>query len=91
MSTRITENQLQHLVGRINTVTGAALEPYTGPKPNALNYHISFAYGGVSLHQMGANGSGTRDVFGCGHVPKPYLYDLMHAYLSGLTAETLED
>ena len=81
---RITEKQLQSTADRINTVGGHPLEPYTGNKPNALNYHLSFAYGGVSLHQMGA-GSGTRDVFSCGHVPKRALYDLMHAYLSGLT------
>lgn len=87
MSTRITEKQLQLVVDRINALTNAASEPYTDRKPNALNYHLSRAYGGWSLHQMGANGSGTRDVFGCGHVPKRYLYDLMHAYLTGLTAE----
>lgn len=90
MASRITEKQLQYLVDRINTLTGAALEPYTGSQPNALNYHLSGAYGGWSLHQMGANGSGTRDVFSCGHVPKHYLYDLMHAYLNGLTAERKE-
>ena len=86
MSTRITEKQLQSVVDRINTVTGTALEPYTNGKPNALNYHLSYAYGGVSLHQMCAEGGGTRNVLGCGHVPKHYLYDLMHAYLAGLTS-----
>ena len=82
---RITEKQLQLLVDRINTACGHPLAAYSGGQPNALNYHLSFAYGGVSLHQMGANGGGTRDVFSCGHMPKRNLYDLMSAYLSGLS------
>jgi hypothetical protein len=49
---------------------------------NVGNYHLSHAYGGVSLHQMSNLGGGVRDVFSCGHVPKRNLCDRMFAFLA---------
>lgn len=90
MSNRITERQLQAVVDRINRETKKPNEPYTlvggEYKANPGNYHLSQQYGGNSLHQMLAGDGGVRDVFGCGHMPKRELFDLMHAFLAGLSA-----
>ena len=98
---RITDANLQALVDRINRETGMPMKSYDVPKndaehamyrgarvPQAGNYHLSWAYGGVSLHRMSlAPGcSGISDVFSCGHVKKRELYDMMHAFLRGLDA-----
>lgn len=89
MATRITEKDLQSACDRISRVCGTPLTPYSKSadgtfSPNGSAYFIDFAYGGASLHQMMPTGTGERDVFGCGHVPKRDLYMRMHAYLAGL-------
>lgn len=91
MSNRVTEKQLQAIVDRINTVTKSPIQPYSKnkkgmPFSNIGNYHLSHAYGGVSLHRMVNECGGVDDVFRCGHVPKRVLADLMHAFLSGIEA-----
>ncbi len=89
--TRISKDDLERLVRFINERTGHATEPYTKVngeyKPNAGNYHLSGAYGGYSLHQMCSTGSGTSDVFRCGHVAKRDLYNRMSAFHDGLAVE----
>jgi len=84
----ITEKHLKSVVDRINRVTNSPLEPYTrdGDKftANIGNYHLSFAYGGVSLERMCNPGGGVSEVFRCGHVTKRELYNRMHALLAGL-------
>jgi len=85
---RITEKFLEAQVANLNRLAGTPVESYTqteaGYKPSAFNYHIDHAYGGVSLHQFGATGSGIRDVFGCGHVPKRELSDRIYSYMAGM-------
>jgi hypothetical protein len=76
---RITLENLDHVVDAINTLLDIPLEPSSRVDgkfvPNAWNYHLS-----------GANGSGTRDVFQVGHVPKRELHGLLQAYRDGLRA-----
>jgi hypothetical protein len=86
---RITDKFLQAVCDRINRACGTPMQPYakddTGAyKPQARAYHLSRAYGGVSLHQMCDEGSGVHDVFGCGHVPKRDLSERMFAFLRGI-------
>jgi hypothetical protein len=85
---RITLEDLDHVVDAINTMQGIPLEPWTRVDdklvPNAWNYHLSGAYGGYALYQHGASGTGSRDVFHVGHVPKRELHGLLQAYRSGL-------
>ena len=76
MRSRITEAQLNELVDRINEQAGTPAQPYAEGAPQVGNYHLSFAYGGVSLHQMYASG-GVTDVFNRGHMTKRELYNLM--------------
>jgi len=83
MTSRITEKDLAAVVARINRTTGSPSEPYVGNTEQVGNYHISHAYGGVSLHRMVGTGGGVSDVFGRGHVPKRELYECMHAFLRG--------
>ena len=53
---RITRKDLEWAVNRLNRITGNQAEPYRGEHgkwfANIGNFHISGAYGGVSLHQM---------------------------------------
>ena len=87
---RITLKDLDHVVDAINTLQDIPLKPWTRVDgklvPNAWNYHLSDAYGGYALHQHGASGSGARDVFQVGHVPKRQLHGLLQAYKKGLRA-----
>ena len=87
---RITEKNLQAMVDRLNRLTNSPLEPYAkvGDKYIAQigNYHLSHAYGGVSLERMSNDGGGVTQPFGCGHVSKRDLYNRMQAFLSGLDA-----
>jgi len=87
--TRISRSDLEAVVKRLNIMTGNRIAPYTKDKDgrftaNIGNYHISGAYGGVSLHRMSTDGGGVSDVFGCGHGTKRDLYDRLHAYLNGI-------
>ena len=88
---RITNKDLEAVVGRINRVLGTPQEPWTRIDNRAVanigNYHISGAYGGVSLHRMVNEGGGVQDVFSSGHGTKRELYEKMHAFLAGIEAE----
>lgn len=91
MTSRITDRDLKSVVDRINRATNSPTEPYTKDEAGRMraqigNYHISHAYGGVSLHRMCTEGGGITTPLCGGHVPKRELYNLMHAYLRGLEA-----
>jgi len=87
---RITLKDLDHVVDAINTAQDIPLKPWTRVDgklvPTAWNYHIGGAYGGWRLEQHGSSGSGIRDVFQVGYVPKRELYGLLQAYRDGLRA-----
>ena len=88
---RITEKQLENLCARINKATGSPETPWSRDGSGQLvsnvgNYHLSGAYGGVSLHRMASYGGGSvHDVFSCGHTTKRDLYNRMWAFLAGLS------
>ena len=86
---RITNGHLEHLVERLNKLTGQATEPWTKQKDgsykaNVGNYHLSGAYGGVCLHQMVNEGGGVTTPLTYGHVPKRELYNALRAFVSGV-------
>ena len=84
---RITINDLQKLVDRINQIKGTPSKPWEDNKDgkyaaNIGNYHLDGAYGGHALHQMTNTSGGIRDIFG-GHMAKRELYNRMQAFLCG--------
>jgi hypothetical protein len=86
---RITRQDLESVVNRINQITGSpehAWEIQADGIYKALigNYHLPGAYGGVSLHRMVNARGGVEDVFRCGHVTKRDLYNRMQAFITGL-------
>jgi hypothetical protein len=87
---RITDKDLTSLAAMINRATGSPADCYGSDgdkvRANIGNFHISHAYGGVSLHQMATSGGGVHDVFRCGHITKRELYIRMNAYLDGLNS-----
>ena len=87
---RTTQKQLELLCARINAAQQSPAQPYERIDGSLVgqigNYHLSGAYGGVSLHKTMTTGGGVRDVFGCGHVTKRELYNRMSAYLAGVAS-----
>ncbi len=94
---RITQKHLDGLLDRINKITGSPMTPYTrngtegnrkpGFTPNALNYHLDWAYGGVRLIRMCKTGSGVTSISQIGFTSKRNLYNWMSAYIDGLQAK----
>jgi len=84
MTTRVTEKHLQAIVDRLNRITGSPAAPYIDGKAQIGNYHLSHAYGGVSLHRMFNDGGGVSSPLSTGHITKRELQGLLHAFISGI-------
>ena len=92
---RITNAHLKAVVDRINRATKSPMEPWTKRSDGINqaqigNYHLSEAYGGVSLHRMVSEGGGVSDVLGTGHVTKRDLANRMQAFLRGLESQAMQ-
>jgi hypothetical protein len=88
---RVTLNQLEAVIDRINRETGSPAEPYAADadgrqRAQIGNYHLSRAYGGFALHRMVTEGGGVSSPLSTGHIPARDLLNRMHAYLAGLDA-----
>ncbi len=88
---RITEKQLQHLVNRLNKITGQNLQPYdmtkTKNRANVGTYLLDAAYGGWQLAQI-CNENGGQDLpLGGGFEPKRATYEKIRAFILGIEAE----
>jgi hypothetical protein len=86
---RITQKNLEYLVKRINEITGSPAESWTRKSngdysANVGNYHLDYAYGGVSLERMTRTTGSVNMISGIGHVPKRELYNWMRAFLAGI-------
>ena len=89
MRKRITESDLEHIVNELNHCTNSPLTTYTKKangeyKANLGNYHLSFAYGGVSLHQIVTEGGGVHAPLIHGHTSKRELHSMLECFLMGL-------
>lgn len=89
---RITEKQLNNAVLVLNQLTKSPIATYVKDKKGKYksqigNFHLSYAYGGVSLHRICNDGGGIDDVFRCGHVPKRELWNRIQSMIVGLTTE----
>lgn len=85
---RVTTEQLQAIVDRLNRLTKSPEKTYIMKDGKYVsqdgNYHLSQAYGGHALHRMSNQSGGANDVLGRGHMPKKDLAELMHAYIKGI-------
>jgi hypothetical protein len=86
---RITDRDLEAVVKRINLITNSPIESYVKNENGKFqaqigNYHLSYAYGGVSLHRMDNEAGGVTTPLNCGHITKRELYNLMQAFINGL-------
>ncbi len=83
---RITKEHLENKIELLNEITNSPSSPYTRTngrlKPNANNYHLAGAYGGVNVHRMAAAG-GAYAPFGCGYVTKKELYIRLRSFIEG--------
>ena len=88
MTVRITERDLLREVNRLNSLTDSPMNSYTETDcklvANVGNYHLSYAYGGVTLHRMTSDGGSVTLPISCGYTSKTKLYSLIQAYISGL-------
>lgn len=89
MTDRATIKQLEAFCDRINIATGSPEAPYARDAQGKLtacvgNYHISQAYGGVSLQRMCNEHGGVTSPLGLGHVTKRELRDQLRAFIAGL-------
>jgi hypothetical protein len=85
---RITNKNLNGLCAIINRVTGSPEAPYVDGVAQIGNYHISHAYGGVSLQRMSNASGGVTEPLYCGYQTKRDLWNRMHAFLKGLEIGT---
>ena len=84
--TRITESFLQAQVDRLNRITGSPATPYVNGEAQVGCFHLSHAYGGVSLHRM-CNAAGACSApLNCGHVTRRELSDRIAAFIAGYDA-----
>ena len=85
MAYRINRENLENLVGHLNSITGQKKEPYEKVNgkfvSNAGVYYISQANGGYSLEQICESG-GSRDVLSM-RTTKQDLYYNIHSFLKG--------
>jgi hypothetical protein len=90
MTNRITQKDLEHLVKELNLATGNPIE-YSTPTAcekftsNIGNYHLSYAYGGVQLHQVYNTSGGIRTISTSGYGTKRELYTFLRGMLAGLS------
>jgi hypothetical protein len=93
MSNRITQADLEGQVLRINRLMGQPETTYTKQaggsfNANGGNYHLDYAYGGVSLEQIIKDGSGAvRCISRDGHDTKRKLYNFMSGMIGGIEAK----
>ena len=86
---RITQKDLEYLVGQINEVTSSPATQYTQNSKtgqftaNIGNYHLDYAYAGVRLVQMVNGSGGIREISRGGFGTKRELYNWMQAFLAG--------
>lgn len=98
MADRITDNHLEVLIGILNRLTGMPEAPYMKQadgthKPMAGCYHLSHAYGGVSLHRMSMTEgcTGVSEPLSTGHITKRDLYERIYAYIRGIESVKFGD
>jgi len=86
---RIKESQLQHLVSRINVVTGSPELPWgldlnKLPSANIGNYHLASNLYGWNLQRMHNASGGVTTPIGSTSLSKREMYGQLYAFLRGI-------
>jgi hypothetical protein len=85
-----TEKELYELVDHINDICKMPRKyskNSAGKHETCIgHYHLSFAYGGVTLHQIVSGGGAIREIFS-GHMPKSLLREKMLAFIAGVRSK----
>jgi hypothetical protein len=84
--TRITESFLQAQVDRLNRITGSPATPHINGAAQVGCFHLSYAYGRVSLHRMHNAGGACSAPLNCGYVTRRELSYLIAAFIAGYDA-----
>lgn len=88
MGTRITIQDLERSVDRLNELTGNPLTTWNRVDGRNIasigNYTLSGAYGGYELHQIMNKGGGVDTPLNTGHVPKKQLYFAIRNFIKGI-------
>jgi len=78
---RTTEKELQSLVQWLNKITNSP----TDENGNQIgNYHLAFAYGGVTLHRIVNSGGGVSTPLGGGYFTKRELAAKLRSFIAGI-------
>lgn len=86
MAVRISEADLLKQVLIINKMTGNPVDTYdSNGDINDGNYHLEYAFGGVRLLRIKANGGFTNPL-NTGFIPKKELYQGLLFFIAGLEA-----
>ena len=80
---------LEKLCDWINEATGSPMTPYTQDESGKLranigNFHLSHAYGGVSVHRMHNAGGGVTTPIVYGHVSKRECFEALCGFMAGI-------
>jgi hypothetical protein len=86
---RITEKHLNSLVAYINQLTNSPAESWTKGTDdryhsNVGNFHLDWAYGGVTLARMVNTSGGISQPLGGGFDTKRELFEKLHAFIRGI-------
>ena len=90
MKQRITVKQLESKVKLLNKLTGNFDTPYIKSEgtgkfvPQAHVFVLGRAYGGFSLEQMAAKGSGCSEPLNTGHIPARELHGMLASMIAGI-------
>ncbi len=88
MTNRVTKDQLEAIVARINRMTGNPDSPYVNRVAQIGCYHLDYTYGGVALFRMASESGGCHHVLPVGHVPAREMQGLLFAFICGIEAAT---
>lgn len=81
MADRITQKDLEQQVAALNW----KINGFAGVTYKTINsYQLSYAYGGVQLHQVVSEGGGVRTISTGGYGTKRELYNFMAGMLAGV-------
>jgi len=88
MNPRVRQSDLEQQLVVLNRITNSPMLPYDKESKvwQGGNYHLSYAYGGVCVHQICRTGSSAvKEPIFHGHRPKREAYSLIEAYINGVS------